>query len=91
MVNRDFPIMVATTLACLPIFWTKGVISRREGWLLVGLYVLYLAEQVLGETVGGAPADQYRFVVLVAVIPLVLVALAWQSLRWKEARHARVD
>ena len=92
MISRDLPIMVATTLACLPIFWTKGVISRREGWLLVGLYGLYLVEQVLGETVGGAPADRFRFVVLVAVIPLVLVTLAWQSLRWREARrHARAD
>jgi cation:H+ antiporter len=92
MISRDLPIMVATTLACLPIFWTRGVISRREGWLLVGLYGLYLVEQVLGETVGGAPADRFRFVVLVAVIPLVLVALAWQCLRWREARrHARAD
>ncbi len=93
MVSRDFPIMVATTLACLPIFWTKGVISRREGWLLVGLYVLYLAEQVLGETMGGAVLGQYRFVVLVAVLPLVLVGLTWQALRWREARrvHARAD
>jgi len=91
MVSRDFPIMVATTLACLPIFWTKGVISRREGWLLFGLYVLYLAEQVLGETMGGAVVGQYRFVILVAVLPLVFVALAWQTLRWREARHARAD
>ncbi|MFM7635268.1 MAG: calcium/sodium antiporter [Cyanobacteriota bacterium] len=93
MVARDFPIMVATTLACLPIFWTHGVISRREGWLLVGLYGLYLTEQVLGETVGGALVGQFRFVVLVAVIPLVLVFLTWQVLRWREARqvHARAD
>ena len=93
MVSRDLPIMVATTLACLPIFWTKGVITRLEGWLLVGLYGLYLAEQVLGETMGGAVVGQYRFVVLVAVVPLVMVGLAWQALRWREARraHARAD
>lgn len=91
MVSRDLPIMVATTLACLPIFWTKGVITRREGWLLFGLYVLYLAEQVLGETMGGAVLSQYRLVVLVVVLPLVFVALAWQVLRWREQRHARAD
>ena len=89
MVSRDLPIMVATTLACLPIFWTRGVITRLEGVLLVLLYVLYLAEQVLVETVGGSVTDQFRLVVLVAVIPLLLVFLAWQVLRWREQRHAR--
>ena len=91
MVTRDLPIMVATTLACLPIFWTKGVISRREGWLLFGLYLLYLAEQVMAETVGGELVGQFRLVTLVVVLPLVFVALAWQVLRWREARHARAD
>jgi hypothetical protein len=46
---------------------------------------------VLGETMGGAVVGQYRFVILVAVLPLVFVALAWQALRWREARHARAD
>ncbi|MEB3184529.1 MAG: calcium/sodium antiporter [Cyanobacteriota bacterium] len=91
MVSRDFPIMVASTFACLPIFWTHGVITRREGWLLFGLYVLYLAEQVLAATTGGDLLNQFRFIVLVAVIPLVLVFLTWQVLRWREARHARAD
>jgi cation:H+ antiporter len=86
MVNRDLPIMVATTLACLPIFWTKGVITRLEGWLLLGLYGLYLVEQVLVATSGGQVIDTFRFVVLVAVLPLLLVFLVWQVLRWKQQR-----
>lgn len=86
MVNRDLPIMVATTLACLPIFWTNGVINRLEGWLLLGLYGLYLAEQVLVATSGGEVIDNYRFVVLVAVLPLLMVFLVWQVLRWKQQR-----
>jgi len=87
MVSRDLPIMVATTLACLPIFWTNGVISRLEGWLLLGLYVLYLVEQVLAATAGGEIVDNtYRFVVLVAVLPLLMVFLVWQVLRWKQQR-----
>ena len=86
MVNRDLPIMVATTLACLPIFWTNGVINRLEGWLLLGLYGLYLAEQVLVATSGGEVIDSFRFVVLVAVLPLLLVFLVWQVLRWKQQR-----
>jgi cation:H+ antiporter len=86
MVNRDLPIMVATTLACLPIFWTNGVINRLEGWLLLGLYGLYLAEQVLVATSGGEVIDTFRFVVLVAVLPVLMVFLFWQVLRWRQQR-----
>ena len=87
MVSRDLPIMVATTLACLPIFWSNGTISRLEGWLLLGLYGLYLVEQVLSATAGGEIVDNiYRFVVLVAVLPLLMVFLVWQVLRWKQQR-----
>lgn len=87
MISRDLPIMVATTLACLPIFWTNGAISRLEGWLLLGLYGLYLVEQVLAATAGGEIFDNtYRFVVLVAVLPLLMVFLVWQVLRWKQQR-----
>jgi cation:H+ antiporter len=87
MINRDLPIMVATTLACLPIFWTSGVITRLEGWLLMGLYGLYLVEQVLAATSGGALVDTFRLVVLVAVLPVLLVFLAWQGLRWWQHRR----
>lgn len=87
MVNRDLPIMVATTLACLPIFWTNGVITRLEGWLLMGLYGLYLLEQVLVASSGSELLDGYRLVVLVAVLPVLLVFLAWQALRWQKLRR----
>jgi cation:H+ antiporter len=85
MISRDLPIMVLTTLACLPIFWTGGVISRREGYLLVGLYVLYLAEQLLLNLAPNA-VDSYRLVVLAGVLPLLLVGLTWQVLRWRRQR-----
>lgn len=85
MVSRDLPIMVVTTLACLPIFWTGGVISRAEGFLLVALYGFYLAEQIL---LASMPTlvDEYRLLVLVGVLPAVLVFLAWGVLRWRRQR-----
>ena len=86
MLTRDFPIMVVTTLACLPIFWSGGVIKRWEGALFIGLYGLYLAEQVLSNT---APmvVDEYRLVVLVAVLPLALVVVLWSAIRWQRQRQ----
>jgi cation:H+ antiporter len=87
VISRDMPVMVLTTLALLPILWTRGVVSRLEGGILVGLYVLYLAEQVLSETLTTAQ-DEFRFVVLVVVLPLVLVFFVWQMLRWRLQRPA---
>jgi cation:H+ antiporter len=86
MIQRDLPIMVLTTLACLPIFWTQGVITRLEGVILVLLYVLYVVEQLLLHT---APtySDEFRLVVLVVLVPGLLVFLAWQVLAWREQRR----
>jgi cation:H+ antiporter len=63
------------------------VITRLEGGILVGLYGLYLVEQVLTNTVTSA-VDEFRLVALVVVVPLVLVFLVWQTLRWRQQRHA---
>ena len=87
VISRDLPVMVLTTLALLPILWTRGVVTRLEGGILVGLYGLYLVEQVLSETLTTAQ-DEFRFVVLVVVLPLVLVFLVWQMLRWRRDRFA---
>ena len=87
MVVRDFPIMVATTLACLPIFWTGGVITRVEGWILMGLYGLYVVEQLLSNSASSA-TDEFRLLVLVGVLPLLLVFFTWGSLRWLRQRRA---
>ena len=47
LITKDIPIMVITTLACMPIFWTKGIISRGEGGVLLGLYMLYIADKII--------------------------------------------
>jgi len=86
MLVRDFPIMVATTLACLPIFWTQGVISRLEGWILMGLYGLYVLEQILANTASTA-TDEFHLIVLVGVLPVLLVFFTWGALQWRRQRR----
>ena len=86
MLVRDFPIMVLTTLACLPIFWTGGVITRLEGWILIALYVVYVIEQILSSTASTA-SDEFRLIALVAILPALLIFLVWTVLRWKKKRH----
>ena len=88
MVQRDLPIMVATTLALLPIFWTGGVISRREGVLLVGLYGLYLVEQILPLTIP-ALASPLRSFTLWFIVPVLVLLLAFQV--WQHSRRLSVQ
>jgi cation:H+ antiporter len=74
MIQRDLPVMVATALACLPIFWTDGRVSRREGLLLVAFYGLYLI--LLLHSFPFPDGDpSLRVLILAVVLPLVLVAL----------------
>ncbi|MFZ9620237.1 MAG: calcium/sodium antiporter [Prochlorococcaceae cyanobacterium] len=89
LINRDMPIMIVSILACLPIFWSGGVIKRREGLLLVALYVLYLGDQLLEVTGAGGLLFNFRAAVLVVGVPLVMVFLAWESLLWFRARKAQ--
>ncbi|WP_087069260.1 calcium/sodium antiporter [Cyanobium sp. NIES-981] len=86
MIQRDLPIMVITTLACLPIFWSHGVITRLEGAVLVLLYGVYLAEQLLGSLAPGY-SEEFRLGVLIILLPATLIFVAWQVLAWREERR----
>jgi len=47
LIRTDIPIMVLTTFACMPIFWTKGKITRLEGFILLNIYIFYLLDKIL--------------------------------------------
>ncbi len=47
LIKVDLPFMVLTTFACLPIFWTKGKITRIEGFILLNLYIFYILDKLL--------------------------------------------
>ena len=90
LINDDLPVMLLTCLACFPIFWTKGVISRLEGGLLVGLYVVYLADNVLPRTSLASWADEFRLLVLCLVLPAVMVLITTQALiYWRQLRTSQ--
>ncbi len=47
LIKVDLPFMLLTTFACLPIFWSKGKISRIEGFILLNLYIFYILDKIL--------------------------------------------
>ncbi|WP_320674372.1 calcium/sodium antiporter [Prochlorococcus sp. MIT 1341] len=81
IINRDLPVMVLTTLACMPIFWTKGLISRLEGGILLGLYIFYIVEKVLPHTIPEWQ-DNFRITIACVVIPAVILIIIFQTLSY---------
>jgi len=50
LVRIDIPILVAVTLACIPIFVTGRRVSRVEGGAMVGAYLAFLALLLVTQT-----------------------------------------
>ena len=80
LIQDDLPVMLLTSLACLPIFWTRGRISRLEGGLLLGLYMLYIVDNVLPRTTLASWSDEFRLLMLCLVLPVVMIVIMTQAL-----------
>ena len=80
--------MIGVALVCLPIFFTGGVISRKEGLLLLGYYVAYTLYLVLTASHHDA-LPQFSAVMLYLVMPLTAVTLFFVALRQIRSRKRR--
>ena len=81
----DVPVMVAVALACLPVFFTGGRISRWEGALLLGYYLAYLTYLFLGAS-QHASLPAFSMVMLFFVLPGTVLGVGvsvWCALRGK--------
>ncbi|MBX0329417.1 calcium/sodium antiporter [Oscillochloris sp. ZM17-4] len=85
----DLPVMVGAALLCLPVFFTRYAVSRREGIMLLGLYMAYTLYLVLGAS-GSSVVGPYGVALALFVIPLVVAALAVRSLRFLAEERRRV-
>lgn len=70
----DIPVMIATAVACLPIFFIGHRIARWEGGLFFGYYVAYTIYLVMTATRHQAAA-QFRLVMLWFVMPLTVLTV----------------
>lgn len=84
VLRLDFPIMVFVALVCLPIFYIDSRISRVEGALLLGYYVLYVSYLMLQASDNFALPTVTLFITFFAPITFVaLVVVAVRSARSK--------
>ena len=64
----------------MPIFWTKGIISRGEGGVLLGLYMLYIADKIIPLTL---PTLHSAFKELVFVaISLSIILIIYKTIAY---------
>jgi cation:H+ antiporter len=82
----DIPVMIAVAFACLPIFYTGGVISRLEGALFLGYYGAYTLYLIMAASYHDA-LPSFNAAMLYFVIPLTALTLAIIAMR--ELRRRR--
>lgn len=86
IIRFDIPVMIAVALAFLPIFFTGGVISRGEGVLLIGYYIVYTLYLILASTQHDS-LPVFSSVMLWFVVPItgiVLLITVYQQLSGKK-------
>ncbi len=84
----DLPIMIGVIVMTLPIFYTGLRISRLEGSLFLGYYVLYTVGLFLMARKSD-DLDIYAAVMLWFVIPLTVLTLGFFYVRALVARHRK--
>ena len=83
VLNFDLWVMVAVSLACLPVFLTGRVIARWEGALFLLYYAAYVAYLILAAQQHDA-LGTYSSTMLSFVIPITVVTLVAMPLRRSE-------
>ncbi|RPI26702.1 MAG: calcium/sodium antiporter [Acidobacteria bacterium] len=71
----DIPVMIAVSVACLPVFFTGHKLSRWEGALFIGYYVLYSSYLVMTATKHHGIVI-FKTAMWFFVIPLTVITLA---------------
>ncbi len=76
----DLPIMVATAVACLPIFFTGHLISRWEGVLFFVYYIIYICYLLISAEYQDMPVNLNMWI-LIVVTPITVFTLIMLILR----------
>ncbi len=70
----DIPVMIAVTVACLPIFFTGHVIARWEGMLFLGYYTAY-AGYIILNSLHHDLLPMFSTVMIAFVVPITFLTL----------------
>ena len=83
----DLPVMLGVAALCLPVFYSGYRVTRVEGLLLLGLYLVY-GLHVVSFTTGMPLAGKLERLMLFYVLPPLLGYLLFTSIRaWRRQHH----
>lgn len=85
LLSFDLPFMLAVALACLPIFFTGGIIARWEGGLFFGYYIAYTVYLILDATDAGF-FPVWRTMLVAFAGPLTAVTLVVTLVPWAKTK-----
>lgn len=88
VIRFDLPVMIAVAFACLPVFFTGGVISRQEGVFLLGYYIAYTLYLILAASHHDA-LPEFSAVMLYFVAPLTVITIVIMVLREVRLRRQK--
>jgi len=78
--NFDLPVMIAVSVACLPILFTGYRIDRWEGAVFLAYYVGYIAYVVMKATEHDS-LEPFSRIMMVFVLPITILTLAVVAMR----------
>lgn len=84
----DIPIMIASAVACLPIFFTYRRISRVEGIIFLGYYIAYVIYLILAATKHSS-LETFDTAMTWFVIPLTVLTVV--ASLYQYIRYGKVD
>jgi cation:H+ antiporter len=80
VIHFDLPVMIGAAAICAPIFFTRQIVSRREGWLLLTYYTAYTLYLVL-DAVNFRWLESYAALLGLVVLPMSLTIITVRVLR----------
>jgi cation:H+ antiporter len=85
-IKIDIPVMIVVSVACLPIFFSEGIISRWEGLLFFGYYIVYTAFVIMKSSYHDMmPLFGLVFkLIIVPITLLTLLLISWQAFGTKQ-------
>ena len=90
VLHFDIPVMIIVAFACLPIFFSGGIISRFEGALLFGYYLAYTLYLILAASHHDA-LPWFSNIMLYFAIPLSIFTVSIIAVRemYRKHRHGQ--
>jgi len=85
-IRLDIPVMIAASLACLPIFFKGHRIARWEGFMFVFYYIIYTAYLIVSELQRKSLQEILDSSIRGFILPLTIITIFILVYREAEAR-----